>query len=162
MPGTRDVEALEAQVRSDPMDWLARLALADALEESGRAEAAALARDVADCVRAGAVARLSERAATWLLRVRRALFEDPDVPSAVLVADKVVLPRRSPVRLYVFAFVGVGADAPVLGSLNNPFTPGAACAVRVGAPLTRRAWRRHKLQAFDVYVHPEDAVYFVR
>lgn len=144
-------------VAAAPMDWLARLALADALEEGDRGMAARLERAAARCVRAGEVewVQMSEAGRAYVYAVERHyLYAGKPALLGVFVTDGEA-PQRHGGGLakryhYGLRYERAAHDAGV------PPLPAP------GRVLSQRWWSEHENGwLLALYVHPADLVYFL-
>lgn len=160
---TQEKLTLLLALERDPMDFVARWALADLLEEDGRPEAAALARDVGECCRLGEVPgeRLSERG--W--RVWRAIREswwvwpNPVCPmgAARVTCDVAPPAHQDEYRLHHLTSDAPGWTVPTPGVPIRP-RPGVA----VGQRWVYRIVGRTAYRWVTLWVHPADVGLLIR
>lgn len=163
MNATDVLDALRAAVLCDPMDYVSRFALADALEEcvqgGGRD-----ARLVGECVRARSVAAdlLSAGSKAWVKDVKRQCgYRRRKVTFEVGTSVDVHDTEWGGGSRNAYACYSVSRGAARLGALAGDFVEGRSCPVRIGAPTVCRSWFMGKDCGLTVTVHPADLVYFV-
>ncbi len=161
---TDDVRAMHSALAADPMDWLSRMALADALAEAGEQDESGLVRAVAQCVREGAIApeRLSERGRLWLADVRKA-HGCRGRKTRVVVATSVVphdLQWGGGSR-NEFTSCGLTDAHDVQIQRHGPWREGIAADVPTGWPIVEHSFFQGKDCGLRVYVHPSDVAYLI-
>jgi uncharacterized protein (TIGR02996 family) len=166
MSSESDRKALYGALAHDPMDMLARLALADALDEIGSADAARLERDVALCVERMLIwpAMLSEQGAAWVRSVKGHYGVAADVQMALFVVTEA--PTTNALANYDRHCLAPGA--PVVGSPwaanDAPWLGRHDCRcvlVPPSSPVVALEGGKDR-EVLSAYVHPEGVAWLIR
>ncbi len=160
---TDDVRALSAALAAEPTDWLSRMALADALAEAGQADESGLVRDVAHCVREGAIApeQLGKRGRTWLADVRKA-HGYRGRKTRVVVTTSVVPHDLQWGGGSRNEFTACALENAYDVRRHGPWREGIAADVPTGFPVVEHSYFQGKDCGLRVYVHPEDVACLIR